>query len=76
MNHERHEFFWIPTNVEELESILLYSLLEDRMCGNADSVTMFVVQNKAKSNERLDITPRSNDLDNNIQSRWSRLADN
>ena len=76
LDHESHEFCRVAANVKELQSIFLNELLERSMCGEADTVTVFVREFFAEGDEWLDVPSRANDLYDDIEGRWgsSRLA--
>ena len=74
LDHERHKLRGVSSYAEELEAVLLDEALKDGVGGDADAVAIGVPEDLAESDERLDITSRSNNLNDNIEFGWRRLS--
>lgn len=70
LHHEGHQLGWVTANVEELEAVLLYKLLEGTVSREADSMPILVLEDLAEGNKWLYITTRAHHLDHNVQ--WKR----
>jgi hypothetical protein len=55
-DHERHKLGRVTTYIEELEIVLLNRSLEHSVSGNADSMTILLLQGEPQSEEWFDIS--------------------
>lgn len=74
LDHEGHELGGIAANVEELEPVLLDKRLKRGVGGDADAVAVGVAQRLAECDKGLDVAAGADNLDDNVEGRWRRLA--
>lgn len=74
LDHEGHKLGGVASDVEELELILLDKGLKGRMSGDAHAVAVGIFEDLSQGDEGLDVTPRSNNLDDDIELRRGRLS--
>lgn len=73
-DHESHELCGVATNTEEFKPILFDEFLESGMGCNSNSVAVCIFEDLSQRNKGLNITSRTNDLDNDIELRGRNLA--
>lgn len=66
-DHEGHELGWVSSDIEELEIIFLDKFLKGRVGSYADSMTVCFLEDFSQGDKRLDITSRTDDLDDNVE---------
>jgi len=70
-DHEGHELGRVTANAEELQAILDDEVLEGRMCRQSHAMPVRRLQHLAQRDKGLYITPRSDDLYDDVErGRW------
>jgi hypothetical protein len=74
LDHEGHEFGGVASNVEKFESILLHKFLKRSMCRYSNAMAVGIFEYLAQRDKWLNITSRTDDLDDDIELRGRGLA--
>lgn len=70
LHHEGHELGRITTDAEEFQTIFEDKVLENRVGGEPDSVAVGPLKDFPEGDERLNITTRTDDMNDDVQSGW------
>src|SRR5699024_6930047 len=73
LDHEGHELRGVAANGKELETRLpLHEVPKRRVRGDADAVAVLLLEHLADLEERLDVAPRADDHDDDVEARLRR----
>lgn len=70
-DHERHELCRVTANTEEFKAMFLNKTLKGRMSSDSNSMTVFIFERFSQGDKGLNVTPRTDDLNDEIKS-WGR----
>lgn len=74
LDHKGHELGRVAADAEELQAILLHKGLKRSMRGYANAVAVRLLEGLAEGHKRLDVAPRADNLDDDIQTRRGCLT--
>lgn len=69
LDHERHQLRRVASDAEELQAVLLYEALEDRVCSEPDAMAIGFFEDLPQRQERLNVPSGSDDMYDHIEGR-------